>query len=591
MAAPTVLIRGTFRDSQGQVRANEIVTIEPLDTPFSIGGDVIVSGLQVIKLDANGQFGYAVAYPVVPGTYRVVVSDIDAFGISVPKDGGPYDIHEITVDLGAGDVLRTVVSAGDVGSVLSDTYSIKKTLKTDPNGIRFRLAVIGEGTILPADVLSGLFNTLFPDAVLSLGNANPGGIAATIDTNIGQTFNSYIAGYTGIYGPGATGPNVFFYALGDQDWLPGNVLAVTDFLQLPNNERYYLQAISEYIDLFVLDSRGNEPDGNSANSVQGLWLKDALASSTARFKIVAFRDTFVSSKALYSYPVMNWPFAAWGATMILAAGPRHYERILHTSGIPVIVNGCATNDDTTMDDFGPPVTGSQVRAKIPGIFTIDYNSYSLSCTFLGWDGTVADKFEVFGPDSSKLSLYVNTAPGGGIKVGPDGTKLDFGTGASQALEAGPENWIKLQQGNIIRQETFPTVADITHFPYLGKNLIMSGDDPASLYYWNLANQTWDLLVKGQVPSYWNGSKLKLAPPNFWPASGTITAVTEISHMDPAVEIWYSINGALFTQLTTFPTDGRVYFGQTGNWWIAAYARKAGSLDSEVSWVSYHAPFK
>jgi hypothetical protein len=98
MPAPTSNIKGTFVDSQGAPRDGIRISFEPLDTPFTEGDEIIISELANIQLSPNGKFGditddapYNVLFTLVRGTYRVIVSDIDAFIISVPGDGGTHD--------------------------------------------------------------------------------------------------------------------------------------------------------------------------------------------------------------------------------------------------------------------------------------------------------------------------------------------------------------------------------------------------------------------------------------------------------------------------------------------------------------------
>src|SRR6476620_3525524 len=163
MAAPISNIKGTFKDSKGNPRAGAIVMFQPLDTPFTSGGDIIVSDVLMVVLDSAGQFGMDTQnnpYQVVRGTYRVVVSDKDAFNIFVPGDGGTYDIKDIGVNVGSDQILQAVVSATDLGSLVIDTYNIKKTLKTDPYAVRLRMTFLGEGTILPTDKLAHLFSSM-----------------------------------------------------------------------------------------------------------------------------------------------------------------------------------------------------------------------------------------------------------------------------------------------------------------------------------------------------------------------------------------------------------------------------------------------
>jgi len=71
-----------------------------------------------------------------------------------------------------------------------------------------------------AQDVAALVSRLHPDFVLTVGDNNyPDGSAATIDSNVGRYYHSFIAPYKGSYGAGsADGHNHFWPSLGDHDW-------------------------------------------------------------------------------------------------------------------------------------------------------------------------------------------------------------------------------------------------------------------------------------------------------------------------------------------------------------------------------------
>ena len=188
-------------------------------------------------------------------------------------------------------------------------------------GLRF--AVLGDfgltGT-LEADVAE-MIDSQHVDVVITVGDNNyPIGGADTIDENIGQHYQQYIKPYTGSFGPGSPDRNRFWPSLGNHDWdicrgISNCTLPYFDYFTLPNNERYY-DVIEGPVHFFIIDSDDEEPDGVDPSSVQGQWLQNRLAASSARHKIVVLHHTpYTSANGNGPQPYMRWPFKDWGATL------------------------------------------------------------------------------------------------------------------------------------------------------------------------------------------------------------------------------------------------------------------------------------
>jgi hypothetical protein len=232
-----------------------------------------------------------------------------------------------------------------------------------------RFAVIGdfgadalheEGKLREGKV-AALVKSWKPDLIVTVGDNNyPDGLAATIDQNIGKYYHEYISPYVGAYGPGAA-TNKFLPCLGNHDWNSGNVTAHVDYFTLPGNERYWEWA-SGPVRFFIVDSDVKEPDGTSADSVQGQWLMQALAAASEPFKVVVMHHPPYSSASHGSTPYMQWPFAAWGADLVLAGHDHTYER-LKIGGLPYIVNGLG---GAVSYGFNTPLEGSE--ARYAGVF-------------------------------------------------------------------------------------------------------------------------------------------------------------------------------------------------------------------------------
>lgn len=204
---------------------------------------------------------------------------------------------------------------------------------------KIRFAVLGDyGNAGPQEAaVAKLVKSWSPMFVVTTGDNNyPAGGADTIDANIGQYYQEFICPYQGSFGPGAT-VNRFFPSLGNHDWYTAQARAYLDYFKLPGNERYY-DVTWGSAQLFFLDADPQEPDGVTQDSKQAAWLKERLAASKARWKIVVMHHPPYSSGPHASTSYMQWPYKAWGASLVLAGHDHDYERIL-VQGLPYLVVG------------------------------------------------------------------------------------------------------------------------------------------------------------------------------------------------------------------------------------------------------------
>ncbi len=206
-------------------------------------------------------------------------------------------------------------------------------------GLAQRFAIIGDyGFAGPAERdVANLVKSWDPEFIITLGDNNYDlGDSTTIDQNIGQYYHAYIGNYKGRYGPSAS-TNRFFPALGNHDYYTRNGEAYRDYFTLPGNGRYY-DFVRGDVHFFALDSDPAEPDGISATSVQARWLQQRLAASKARWKVVYMHHAPYSSGGHGNTLALQWPFRAWGASVVLAGHDHDYERLL-VEGLPYFVNG------------------------------------------------------------------------------------------------------------------------------------------------------------------------------------------------------------------------------------------------------------
>ena len=131
-----------------------------------------------------------------------------------------------------------------------------------------------------------------------------------------------------------------------------------------NNKNYYTFQRGD-IGFFVLSSgyRSDgtmfEPDGNTETnpvSAQWTWLRDALASSEARLKVVVFHHPPFSSTAGYSFAALNWDFDGMGADIVINGHAHNYQRWTNKN-IPYVVAGIG---GAALYNFNQSTTGSIV---------------------------------------------------------------------------------------------------------------------------------------------------------------------------------------------------------------------------------------
>ena len=287
--------------------------------------------------------------------------------------------------------------AGESNSTEEDLGKAASALVTDP--IRFAVTGdFGSATTAEGDVAT-MIKSWAPDFVITTGDNNyPDGAASTIDPNIGQFYHQFIYPYTGSYGAGAD-QNRFFPSLGNHDWVTTGATPYLNYFTLPGNERYY-DFVRGPVHFFAVDSDPNEPDGTSPTSVQGTWLKNALAAATEPWKIVYFHHSpFSSGTGNGPSPWMQWPFQQWGASAVLSGHEHDYERFL-MNGFPYIVNGLGGEE---YYEFGTPTPGSMVRYTDEyGAVLAQATSTSLQFQFFNRHDVLVDTYAI--PSNPALTL-------------------------------------------------------------------------------------------------------------------------------------------------------------------------------------------
>ena len=170
--------------------------------------------------------------------------------------------------------------------------------------------------------------------------------------------------------------------------------------------------------LFVVDSDWREPDGVTDDSVQAAWLRNALAASGARWKIVTMHHPPYSSAHHGSTEWMRWPFEAWGAHAVITGHDHAYERV--TRGpFPYFVNGLG---GAQRYEIHVPIDGSQVRFNTEhGAMRVDADDTQITFGFVTASGALVDTYTLYADPAA----HSPAAPSGLAAVPVSGTEVDL----------------------------------------------------------------------------------------------------------------------------------------------------------------------
>jgi tartrate-resistant acid phosphatase type 5 len=249
-----------------------------------------------------------------------------------------------------------------------------------------------------------------PRFVLALGDdyyASAGGKGTgKYDNSTGKFYGAWLKDVRGTAADRSVARatlNGFFPAMGNHDYSEATpspetyltyfTLPGAGFANTSGNERYY-DFVEGPVHFFVLNSNQQEPDGTGRDSKQARWLRSQLAASTSRWNVVYDHYPPYSSDSVHgSSTQMRWPFAAWGADVVLSGHAHDYERIMR-DGIVYFVNGLG---GASRRGFGTPVAGSTVRYKA------DWGAQRCTAT------DDALKFEFYTVHGGLIDSYVLTA--------------------------------------------------------------------------------------------------------------------------------------------------------------------------------------
>lgn len=222
-------------------------------------------------------------------------------------------------------------------------------------------------------------------AVADLVRASGAGAVVTTGDNVYDD-SGYAHLVGDYYGPWVAGQDLL-PATGNHDHEEGiaDFDAYFDYL----GGRHVYTAGRGGIRWFFLDSTV-ALESADALARQRAWLKRALQTSKARWKVVVLHHPPLSSSSAHgSTPEFQWPFGAWGADLVLSGHDHLYERIVR-GGTTYVVNGAGGKD---LYGFGDPVPGSAARFDARhGALFLTATATALRGEFRAVDGTVVDRF-------------------------------------------------------------------------------------------------------------------------------------------------------------------------------------------------------
>ncbi|KAG2497481.1 hypothetical protein HYH03_004634 [Edaphochlamys debaryana] len=237
------------------------------------------------------------------------------------------------------------------------------------------------------------------------------GDSYTMENHVGKYYQQYIYPYfsfalPALYTGAPDRVNRLFPCPGNHDWGRGTLKPYLQYFPGAQNSYFYSVKLGDSVEAFLIDSNkqhdtitgyGTKPDG-----VQGTWLKNALAASSAPWKLVLFHHPPWSSGDHQNNAYMDWPFFAWGAHAVIAGHDHSYERLIRTAGscrtFPYIVNGAGGME---LRPFKKIQTGSVFRLMEWGAQLVTADAYSLRMDFYAArDRTVRDSFTLIKDEES-----------------------------------------------------------------------------------------------------------------------------------------------------------------------------------------------
>jgi hypothetical protein len=477
----------------GQANVTHVSSFAGLQVGMEVSGPGIPAGATIINLN-----------PTDP-TNLVITLSANATATGTPP---ALTAADFTITL-------TVVSSGVNNGVPNSTY-IFAPIFTAPTG-----ATIAGGTLNPyLNYFAGLNPTNSPNFKIGTTVVNGNTVPLT-----SPYYYSYTMGTT------STGqPLVEFFAFDSDPADPNMVNTAAD--------------------------KTNPTAAEVATSNEGLWLKNALASSNAVWKIPYFHHTpYSSANEPDEGPNGLWmrlPFQQWGASAVLYGHVHNYERLSEkdpaipgvspagTVAIPYILNGSGGASISAF--LGQIDPGSQLRYNGAfGAQKVVVDEHTLNFQFINVYGAVIDNFTLTKTQTPKTSTpgvwnpatatwYLRNSNNSGA---PDAGQFSYGFSTAIAVTG---DW--------------------------------NGDGVSTVGVFDPATATWYLRNSNSagLPDY---VPFSYGLPGWIPVVGDWdgNGTTTIGVVDPTTSTWYlrNSNSAGAPDITPFSYGGAGWAPVVGDW--------------------------
>jgi tartrate-resistant acid phosphatase type 5 len=274
-------------------------------------------------------------------------------------------------------MLVAVVAATVLSVLPGAAAAAKSPLRAAANAGPGVVAVIGDfGSGAPAEAkVAAMVARSRADAVVSVGD----------NVYYGRGYRALV----GAYYPRWVARHQFFPATGNHDYAEG-IRAFDQYFTWLGGRRTYETTV-DGIAFFILDSQG-ALDSPVEMTRQRSWLRRALTASPARWKVVVLHHPPYSSGTVHgSTAQFRWPFAAWGANLVVAGHEHNYERLVE-GRVTYVVDGTGGKD---LYGLGVPLPGSVARdAGDYGALLLTPGATALEGRFVTASGRVVDRFSV-----------------------------------------------------------------------------------------------------------------------------------------------------------------------------------------------------
>lgn len=158
----------------------------------------------------------------------------------------------------------------------------------------------------------------------------------------------------------------------------------------------YYKAVVGNVDIFCLNSGYNTAGAtvfpNTDVSDQASWLNRGLKESTARFKIILLHHPPYSDVTGITpgYPDLIWPYADWGADLVISGHAKVYQRF-DKAGLPFVVLGPVGGTVGTVVNSTAVATSTS-----SGYLKLSLDSFNILGEWKDLDGNVLDAFTIHG---------------------------------------------------------------------------------------------------------------------------------------------------------------------------------------------------